>query len=89
MASAPGAAKQMPADMKAQGPGGTGTWSGYSTMEQVQTLLERNKVIIHQVQINHERRTPEALLKNQGLLEELNRNVATVVQLYETLAQDI
>lgn len=61
-------------------------WSGYGKLDSVQELLDRNKLLIGEINQNHELRTPEALLRNVVLIRELNANVAAVVELYKVLS---
>lgn len=60
-----------------------------SKFAEVQDLLERNRIIIMQVNSNHARRTNEALALNHTLLEELNSNVHKVAEIYEELQQQV
>lgn len=52
----------------------------------VQDMLDRNTVLINQINDNHSIRTPEALQRNVLLIKELNSNVQQIVGLYEQLA---
>lgn len=52
----------------------------------VQDLLDHNKVLINEINQNHEERTPEALARNVLLIRELNKNVAKVVTIYKEVS---
>ncbi len=61
-------------------------WVGFGKLDAVQDILDRNKLLISEINHNHELRTPEALLRNVTLIRELNGNMATVVEAYRQLA---
>ncbi|KAI8464484.1 MAG: hypothetical protein J3K34DRAFT_355157, partial [Monoraphidium minutum] len=61
-------------------------WAGVDGFAAVQGVLDRNAVLIAQIDANHRTRTPEALQRNVLLVRELNANVGRVVQLYSGLA---
>ncbi|PNH07194.1 Protein ELF4-LIKE 4 [Tetrabaena socialis] len=65
---------------------GSELWPGFRTLENVQEILERNKLLISEINLNHELRTPESLLRNVILIRELNGNMATVVEAYRHIA---
>ena len=48
-----------------------------------QTLLDRNKALIHEINKNHEARAAGGMERNVDLLRELNSNVAKAQELYE------
>lgn len=62
------------------------SWPGFSRLEAVQKILDRNKLLISEINQNHELRTPESLLRNVTLIRELNGNMAIVVEAYNQLA---
>eukprot|EP00198_Chlamydomonas_reinhardtii_P000132 XP_001689467.1 predicted protein [Chlamydomonas reinhardtii] len=64
----------------------TPSWPGFQRLESVQEVLDRNKLLISEINRNHELRTPESLLRNVTLIRELNGNMATVVEAYRQLA---
>ena len=66
--------------------GGT-EWPGLNKFAAVQELLDRNKLLINQVNANHAARTEEALTHNKVLIKELNNNIAKVVELYRELGE--
>lgn len=63
-----------------------GDWLGFDRFSAVQDVLDRNAILIQQIDANHRTRTPEALQRNVVLVRELNTNVQRVVELYGELA---
>ena len=55
---------------------------------QVQTVLDRNRVLIQQVNENHQSRIPDNMIKNVALIQEINGNISKVVSLYSNLSSD-
>ncbi|XP_021903957.1 protein EARLY FLOWERING 4 [Carica papaya] len=51
----------------------------------VQSVLDRNRVLIQQVNENHQSKTPDNMVKNVALIQELNGNISKVVSLYSDL----
>jgi hypothetical protein len=68
--------------------GGSGAteWAGFDRFAAVQEVLDRNAVLIQQIDANHRARTPETLQRNVVLVRELNANVSRIVELYGDLA---
>nr|ADQ20089.1 ELF4 protein [Manihot esculenta] len=61
-------------------------WSTFnSTFRQVQSVLDRNRNLIQQVNENHQSRIPDNMVKNVALIQELNGNISKVVSLYSDL----
>ncbi|RVW42290.1 Protein early flowering 4 [Vitis vinifera] len=56
------------------------------TVEQVQSVLDRNRVLIQQVNENHQSKIPDNLVKNVALIQEINGNISKVVSLYSDLS---
>jgi hypothetical protein len=83
--SSGGAAAAGPADPAAA----AADWVGFDRFAAVQHVLDRNAVLIAQIDANHRTRTPEALRRNVVLVRELNANVRCVVDLYGGLAEQI
>lgn len=54
----------------------------------VQDLLDHNKVLLSEINHNHEERTPESLARNVFLIRELNKNVSKVVEIYKDIATE-
>eukprot|EP01018_Ginkgo_biloba_P005318 Gb_26537 [translate_table: standard] len=53
---------------------------------QVQTILEENRLLIQEINQNHESKIPDNLSRNVGLIKELNNNIRKVVDLYAGLS---
>ncbi|KAG1342653.1 protein ELF4-LIKE 4 [Cocos nucifera] len=53
---------------------------------QVQSILDQNRLLINEINQNHESRIPDNLNRNVGLIRELNNNIRRVVDLYADLS---
>ncbi|CAA2993079.1 Hypothetical predicted protein [Olea europaea subsp. europaea] len=53
---------------------------------QVQNILDQNRVLINEINQNHESKIPDNLSRNVGLIRELNNNIRRVVDLYGHLS---
>ncbi|KAJ1400708.1 Protein EARLY FLOWERING 4 [Sesbania bispinosa] len=53
---------------------------------QVQNILDQNRVLINEINQNHESKIPDNLSRNVGLIKELNNNIRRVVDLYADLS---
>ncbi|WJX90946.1 Protein ELF4-LIKE 2 [Trifolium repens] len=53
---------------------------------QVQNILDQNRVLINEINQNHESKVPDNLNRNVGLIKELNNNIRRVAQLYSDLS---
>ncbi|KAI3463228.1 hypothetical protein Pfo_019891 [Paulownia fortunei] len=53
---------------------------------QVQNILDQNRVLINEINQNHESKIPDNLTRNVGLIRELNNNIRRVVDLYADLS---
>ncbi|KAL7091858.1 hypothetical protein ACP275_12G129600 [Erythranthe tilingii] len=53
---------------------------------QVQTILDQNRLLIHEINQNHESKIPDNLCRNVGLIKELNSNIKRVVDIYADLS---
>ena len=53
---------------------------------QVQNILDQNRVLINEINQNHESKVPDNLSRNVGLIKELNNNIRRVVDLYADLS---
>ncbi|KAL4318454.1 hypothetical protein GQ457_18G001560 [Hibiscus cannabinus] len=53
---------------------------------QVQDILDQNRLLINEINQNHESNTPDNLTRNVGLIRELNNNIRRVVGLYTDLS---
>ncbi|KAL9224671.1 hypothetical protein vseg_000685 [Gypsophila vaccaria] len=56
---------------------------------QVQSILDQNRLLINEINQNHESRIPDNLSRNVGLIRELNNNIRRVVDLYSDLSQSV
>ncbi|CAA2974597.1 Hypothetical predicted protein [Olea europaea subsp. europaea] len=57
-----------------------------NSLVQVQDILEQNRLLINEINQNHESKIPEKLSRNVGLIRELNNNIRRVVGLYAHLS---
>ncbi|KAI3701381.1 hypothetical protein L6452_26404 [Arctium lappa] len=55
---------------------------------QVQDILDQNRVLINEINQNHESRIADNLGRNVGLIRELNNNIRKVVHLYSLLSSN-
>ncbi|KAM7513036.1 hypothetical protein LguiB_011911 [Lonicera macranthoides] len=55
---------------------------------QVQNILDQNRLLITEINQNHESKIPDNLSRNVGLIRELNNNVRRVVGLYSDLSSN-
>ncbi|XVE54006.1 hypothetical protein DITRI_Ditri03aG0048200 [Diplodiscus trichospermus] len=53
---------------------------------QVQNILDQNRLLINEINQNHESKIPDNLGRNVGLIRELNSNIRRVVDLYADLS---
>ncbi|KAE8655373.1 Protein ELF4-LIKE 2 [Hibiscus syriacus] len=53
---------------------------------QVQDILDQNRLLINEINQNHESKIPDNLSRNVGLIKELNNNIRRVVDLYANLS---
>ncbi|XP_050233709.1 protein ELF4-LIKE 4-like [Mercurialis annua] len=53
---------------------------------QVQDILDQNRLLINEINQNHESKIPDKLTRNVGLIRELNNNIRRVVDLYADLS---
>ncbi|KAL3684547.1 hypothetical protein R1sor_002569 [Riccia sorocarpa] len=62
-------------------------WAGFhQNFSQVQFLLDHNRLLINEINQNHESKIPESLTRNVLLIRELNNNITKVVDLYASLS---
>ncbi|KAL2508296.1 protein ELF4-LIKE 1-like [Forsythia ovata] len=54
--------------------------------KEVQTVLNHNRLLIQQVNENHQSKIPDNLAKNVDLIKEINGNISKVVGLYSNLS---
>ncbi|PIN14633.1 hypothetical protein CDL12_12728 [Handroanthus impetiginosus] len=53
---------------------------------QVQHILDQNRLLINEINQNHESKIPDNLSRNVGLIRELNNNIRRVADLYTDLS---
>ncbi|XP_010537602.1 PREDICTED: protein ELF4-LIKE 4 isoform X2 [Tarenaya hassleriana] len=53
---------------------------------QVQDILDQNRLLINEINQNHESKQPDNLGRNVGLIRELNNNIRRVAGLYADLS---
>ncbi|KAK8547270.1 hypothetical protein V6N13_118851 [Hibiscus sabdariffa] len=53
---------------------------------QVQNILDQNRLLINEINQNHESKIPDNLSRNVGLIRELNNNIRRVAELYADLS---
>lgn len=56
------------------------------SLGQVQNILDQNRLLIKEINRNHESKISENLTRNVPLIRDLNNNIATVVDLYSGLS---
>ncbi|KAK8671922.1 hypothetical protein V6N13_038503 [Hibiscus sabdariffa] len=56
--------------------------------KQVQSVLDRNRALIQQVNENHQSKIPDNMVKNVALIQELNGNISKVVSLYSDMSSN-
>ncbi|KAK3410785.1 protein ELF4-LIKE 4 isoform X2 [Eucalyptus grandis] len=56
---------------------------------QVQGILDQNRLLINEINLNHESKIPDNLSRNVGLIRELNNNIRRVVDLYADLSSSV
>lgn len=52
----------------------------------VQGILDQNRLLINEINLNQESKIPDNLSRNVGLIRELNNNIRRVVDLYADLS---
>ncbi|TQD83362.1 hypothetical protein C1H46_031072 [Malus baccata] len=55
---------------------------------EVQSVLDRNRSLIQQVNDNHRSRVADNMVKNAALIREINGNISKVVSLYSDLSSN-
>nr|XP_043629125.1 protein ELF4-LIKE 3-like [Erigeron canadensis] len=54
----------------------------------VQNILDQNRLIINEINQNHESNIPDNITRNVSLIRELNNNIRKVVHLYSDLSSN-
>ncbi|XP_054789223.1 protein EARLY FLOWERING 4-like [Prosopis cineraria] len=61
-------------------------WATFNnSFRQVQSVLDRNRLLIQQVNENQQSRIPDNMAKNVSLIQELNGNISKVAHIYSDL----
>ncbi|KAJ6308831.1 hypothetical protein OIU76_018423 [Salix suchowensis] len=60
----------------------------HKSFGQVQDILDQNRLLINEINQNHESKIPDNLTRNVGLIKELNNNIRRVVDLYADLSNN-
>ncbi|KAF6153629.1 hypothetical protein GIB67_027496 [Kingdonia uniflora] len=64
-------------------------WESFSSgFRHVQSILDQNRLLIQQVNVNHQSKLPHNLTKNVSLIREINSNISKVVSLYSDLSSN-
>ncbi|MFS7995079.1 putative protein EARLY FLOWERING 4 [Helianthus anomalus] len=62
-------------------------WTTFTdSFREVQSVLERNRVLIQQVNENHRSKNHESMVSNVALIQEINNNVSKIVAMYADLS---
>lgn len=62
-------------------------WTNFNhSFQQVQSVLDRNRVLIQKVNDNHQSKIHDNLVQNVSLINEINGNITKVVSLYSDLS---
>ncbi|KAJ8769483.1 hypothetical protein K2173_002973 [Erythroxylum novogranatense] len=65
----------------------TEVWKTFNNrFQEVQSVLDRNRALIQQVNDNHQSKMPDNMVKNVALIQEINGNISKVVSLYSHLS---
>ncbi|XP_055830814.1 protein EARLY FLOWERING 4-like [Solanum dulcamara] len=69
--------------------GNSDMWNNFSNnFRQVQSMLDRNRSLIQQVNENHQSRTHDSMMQNVDLIQELNGNISKVASIYSDFNTD-
>lgn len=64
-------------------------WGNFTdSFRQVQSVLDRNRMLIQQVNENHQSKIADNMVKNVALIQEINENISKVVLLYSHLSEN-
>ncbi|KAI3695809.1 hypothetical protein L1987_78811 [Smallanthus sonchifolius] len=62
-------------------------WSSFTDgFREVQSVLDRNRILIQQVNENHRSKNHENMVSNVALIQEINNNVSKIVAMYSDLS---
>ncbi|KAL0052333.1 hypothetical protein WJX82_000475 [Trebouxia sp. C0006] len=65
------------------------SWPGLEKFNLVQDYLEKNKLLITEINNNHEIRSSEGLARNVYLIRELNNNVAKTASVHHNRCRQL
>lgn len=57
-----------------------------ASFRRVQSVLDRNRALISQVNENHQSKVPDNIAKNVALISEINGNISKVLSIYSDLS---
>lgn len=64
-------------------------WNAFAeSFSEVQTVLDRNRMLIQQANENHQSRIPDNMKKNVAIIQELNGNITKVASIYSDLSMN-
>lgn len=65
----------------------TEAWETLSkSFKEAQSVLDQNRLLIQQVNENHQSKIPDNLVKNVALIQEINGNISKVSSVYSNLS---
>ncbi|KAI3849451.1 hypothetical protein MKW92_011832 [Papaver armeniacum] len=56
------------------------------SFQEVQAILDQNRILIQQVNENHQSKIPQNLAKNVALIRDININISKVASIYTELS---
>lgn len=56
------------------------------SFKEVQSVLDQNRLLIQQVNENHQSKIPDNMVKNVALIQEINGNISKVSSVYSNLS---
>lgn len=68
---------------------GAAVWPGLEKFNMVQDILEKNKLLVAEINSNHSVKSPDGLSRNVHLIRELDSNIAKVVVLYKEMSSSL
>ncbi|KAK8513294.1 hypothetical protein V6N12_052491 [Hibiscus sabdariffa] len=60
-----------------------------TSFKMAQAVLDRNRELIQKVNENHQSKIPDNLVKNVGLIREINGNISKVIKIYSDLSVNL
>ncbi|CAN1748593.1 Protein EARLY FLOWERING 4 [Linum perenne] len=68
---------------------GSAAWANFGgTFREVQTVLDRNRDLIQQVNDNHQSKIADNMAKNVPLIQEINHNITKISSLYSGMSDN-